>query len=90
VFKRLMWWATGAAMGAGGSLWARRKVKRVVQAQVERVADTLKPANVASAAKGRVLHAVDQGRHAATAREVQLRDRLDDARTRRPRSRRSG
>jgi hypothetical protein len=81
VFKRLIWWASGAVMGAGGSLWAQRKVKKVVKAQVERVQETLNPANIAAATKGRVVHAIDEGRGAALRRERELQGRIADART---------
>ncbi len=80
VFKRLIWWASGAVMGAGGSIWAQRKVKKVVRAQVERVQETLHPANIAAATKGRVLSAVREGKSAAVVREHELRERLADAR----------
>lgn len=81
VVKRFVWWASGAVMGAGGSVWAQRKVKRVVRIQVDRVQKTLKPVNVAAAAKGRVLSAVRDGKSAAADREIALRSRLEDART---------
>jgi hypothetical protein len=81
VFKRLIWWASGAVMGAGGSIWAQRKVKKVVRAQVERVQETLHPAHIAAAAKGRVVHAIDEGRGAAMRRERELHGRLADARS---------
>lgn len=82
VFKRLIWWASGAVMGAGGSIWAQRKVKRVVKTKVAAVQDTLHPKHLAGAAKGRVVHAIDQGRNAKTRRELELRDRVEDVRTR--------
>ena len=90
VLKRLIWWASGAVMGAGGSVWAQRKVKRVVRSQVERVRQNLSPANVAAAAKGRVLSAVQDGKSAAADREEALRDRLEGARMARAQRRSPG
>jgi hypothetical protein len=71
--KRVAWFAMGAAAGAGGSVYARRKARQV--------AERLQPTNVAkivvvkARGAGRsVADAVREGRAAAKAKEVELRE----------------
>jgi hypothetical protein len=71
--KRVTWFAMGAAAGAGGSIYARRKARRV--------AERLQPTNVAKVVvikardAGRsVADAVKEGRAAARAKETELRE----------------
>ena len=80
MIKRLIWWGSGAVMGAGGSLWAQYKLKKVVRTKVAAVQDTLRPSHIAAATKGRVVHAIDEGRDAALRRERELHGRLTAAR----------
>lgn len=83
MFKRVIWWTTGAVMGAAGSALAQRKVKKQVQATVQRYA----PPAVADRAKQRVIDtahslvddvrdAIDEGRDAAVDRQLELRRKL--------------
>jgi hypothetical protein len=83
MFKRIIWWTTGAVMGAAGSAFAQRKVKRQVKATVERYA----PPAIADRARQRVTDtayglvddvrdAFDEGKAAASERQAELRDRL--------------
>ncbi len=83
MFKRVIWWTTGAVMGAAGSALAQRKVKKQLQATAQRYA----PPAVADRAKQRVMDtayslvddvrdAIDDGREAASDRHQELRSRL--------------
>jgi hypothetical protein len=72
VIKRITWFVAGAAAGASGSLYARRKVQRT--------AAKLAPVNVAKAGaesvrrKGRaVVEAVREGRSAMAAKEAEMK-----------------
>jgi hypothetical protein len=83
MFKRVMWWATGAVMGAAGSTLAQRKVKRQLKATAERytppaLADRARQrvSNAATGLVGDVRDAFDEGRAAASDRHVELRERL--------------
>jgi len=78
MFKRVIWFSTGAAAGASGMLWAQRKVK----AQLDKAT----PAHLVEVArdsatgatrrvKGYVSEVVGEGRTAARDREAVLRDR---------------
>ena len=76
MLKRLTWWAAGAAMGAGGSLWAQRKVKKKVA--------EFSPPVIAGAAVGAAKEltkdlrsVVNEGRAAMRQRESELRDELE-------------
>jgi ElaB/YqjD/DUF883 family membrane-anchored ribosome-binding protein len=69
-------------MGAGGSSWFQRKVRRAVHAQVAKIA----PPNVADVAvkkakelRSRVASAVGEGRSAMSERESDLRARIGSA-----------
>jgi hypothetical protein len=70
-----MWLGVGAALGAGGTLWARRRVEMLS----ERMRSGTLPGEVAAiadrGARGaarRVLHALEAGRDGARHREDQL------------------
>jgi hypothetical protein len=65
MFKRLRWLSTGAAVGAGGSLWLQRKMKSA--------ASRYGPAGVVVAAANRARDALDEGRIAMQEREAELR-----------------
>lgn len=81
MFKRLIWWSTGALMGAGGSWWAKRKVKRAVQVALDDARIAIQPGVVADAAKRRVSRAVQAGRWAAEDRERALKIQLESIRS---------
>ncbi len=83
MFKRVLWWMTGAVMGVAGSTIAQRKVKRQLRATAERFT----PPAVADRARKRlrrsalnlvddVRDAIDDGRDAAADRQAELRDRI--------------
>ena len=74
--KRIVWFAAGAAAGAGGTVYASKKVKRVAQEAAER----LKPVNVAKSAvvsvRGRfddLADAIREGRSAMRDKEAELK-----------------
>jgi len=76
MMKRVTWFLGGAAAGAAGASYAKKKVKQT--------ASQLAPVNVARGAAGRargrgrdVVDAVREGRLAMTAREDELRTRRD-------------
>jgi hypothetical protein len=76
VITRVTWFVAGAAAGAVGATYTRRKVKRV--------ADQLTPVNVARSVAGRakargldVVDALREGRAAMKVREDQLRAERD-------------
>lgn len=71
--KRVTWFVVGAAAGATGSLYARRKARKAVE--------RMQPTNVAKVAvvkarsSGRnVVDALKEGREAMRAKEAELRD----------------
>jgi hypothetical protein len=77
--KRTFWLVTGAAIGAGSSLWAERKVRRTVQQAAAKLApDALvvevgrSARQVAGNAGGRVREAVSSGRDEMQRREEEL------------------
>ena len=74
--KRVTWFAVGAAAGAGGSLYARRKTRQAWE--------RMQPTNVAkmAAVKARgagrsVVDAVREGRSAMKEKEAELREVQD-------------
>ena len=76
MFKRVIWFGSGMAAGAGGTVWAARKVRDQI--------DRAKPSHLAvvatdaARAAGTVVRdALSEGRVAARAREVELRDRFE-------------
>ncbi len=77
--KRTFWLVTGAALGAGSSLWAERRVRRTVQQAAARlqpdalVVEVGRTARqVAGSAGGRVRDAVASGRDEMQRREEEL------------------
>jgi hypothetical protein len=77
--KRTFWLVTGAAIGAGSSLWAERRVRRTVQQAAARLQpDALvvevgrSARQVAGSAGGRVRDAVVSGRDEMLRREEEL------------------
>jgi hypothetical protein len=77
--KRTFWLVTGAALGAGSSLWAERRVRRTVQQATARLQpDALvvevgrSARQVAGSAGGRVRDAVVSGRDEMLRREEEL------------------
>ena len=77
--KRTFWLVTGAAIGAGSSLWAERKVRQAVQQAAARlqpdaiVVEVGRSARqVAGTAGGRVRDAVSTGRDEMQRREEEL------------------
>jgi len=77
MFKRITWFAMGAAAGASGSVYARRKAKEAA-AKYRPVAIAR---NTAVRVKGRasdVVESVRDGRIAMREREAELREQLDD------------
>jgi hypothetical protein len=65
MLTRISWFMAGTAVGLGGSVWARRKVRRT--------AEKLAPINIASTAFDAMRDAVREGRDAMRAKEVELR-----------------
>ena len=77
--KRTFWLVTGAALGAGSSLWAERRVRRTVHQAAARlqpdalVAEVGRSARqVAGGAADRVREAVSSGRDEKQRREEEL------------------
>jgi hypothetical protein len=73
MFKRVVWFGIGAGLGAGGSLWAERKVRR----RMERYTPTGVAKQVTVA--GRRIRddlalAAEEGRRGMREREAELRD----------------
>ncbi|WP_116998470.1 hypothetical protein [Desertimonas flava] len=78
--RRAVWFVGGAAAGASGAVYVKRKVTKAV----DRVVDTVRPSNVASSATGavrraghRVTEAVREGVTAARRRERELKAERD-------------
>lgn len=74
MFKRVTWFAVGAAAGVGGSAYAKKRVKEAI--------DRLAPEHVQQVARhkarmigGRVVGAAREGRSAMHEREQELRGR---------------
>lgn len=84
MFKRIIWWSTGAVMGASGSWWAKRKVKRAVHNALEDAKTAVRPAMIVNGAKDRAARAIAAGRWAAHDREIALKRRFESVRTARP------
>ncbi len=83
MFKRLIWWATGAVAGTVGSRWLERKAKRVVTEKVAAIAPSAlvkRVKGIASArndaTRARISAAITEGRTAASDRETELRQTL--------------
>ena len=80
MFKRVIWWTTGAVAGTVGSRWLERKAKRAVTAKVAALAPSAvvqRVRGVASsrndATRARIRSAISEGRTAASDREAELR-----------------
>jgi hypothetical protein len=69
VIKRVTWFVGGVVAGAAGAGAAKRKVRRT--------AGQRPPVRAVRRAGGRVVDAVQHGRHAAAEREIELRARRD-------------
>jgi hypothetical protein len=89
--KRTFWLVTGAALGAGSSLWAERKVRRsLAEATARLQPDALvvevgrSARQAANSAGGRVRTAVTSGRDEMQRREEELWAELADHRTSSP------
>ncbi|MEP6659202.1 MAG: hypothetical protein ABJD24_04715 [Acidimicrobiales bacterium] len=65
MLTRITWFMAGTAVGLGGSVWARRKVRRT--------AERLAPLHLATNAIDAMREAVREGRDAMRAKEVELR-----------------
>ena len=83
MFKRVIWWATGAVAGTVGSRWLERKAKRVVAEKVAAAAPGMIARKIGSAVRSqndatrsRIRSSITEGRHAARDRETQLRSKL--------------
>jgi hypothetical protein len=83
VFKRIIWWAVGATMGAAGSQLAQRKLKRKVAQTLGRYTPPVVADRLVTGAKIRTLTVVDgvrnaleTGKHEAMSREDELRHRF--------------
>lgn len=77
MFKRVRWTLLGAVVGVGGSMWARRRVRRTVERYLpgqlgHRARQRL------SIAGGDLRAAIDEGREAMTEREAELSARFAD------------
>lgn len=77
--KRTFWLVAGAAIGAGSTLWAERKVRRTVQEAAARLQPDALVVEVSRSAKqaagsagGRVRDAVSSGRDEMLRREEEL------------------
>jgi hypothetical protein len=75
---RVRWFAAGMLVGAGGTLWAERRVR----AHVRQAADRLKPAHMADGmtssardVQARVQRAIEVGRDERARREQELQRR---------------
>jgi hypothetical protein len=73
MMKRARWLATGVALGAGGTLWAKRRLGDL-QGRLEPVRVV---GDVAGATRQRVQAAVGAGRAQAQRREQEIRARLE-------------
>lgn len=77
MFKRVRWTLFGALLGAGGSMWARRRVRRKLERYL--------PAQLGTEARQRLSiagedlrAALDEGRAAMAEREAELRSAFAD------------
>lgn len=79
MIKRIVWMGFGAVIGASGSVWANRRVRRFVDRYApEHVRHRIQ--NRVRTASGHVRAAVDEGRSAMREREAQLRGHDPSAR----------
>jgi len=83
MMRRPLWLAAGVALGAGGTMWTRRRFERLTRRLERRTvaADLVSLADrSAHGAMGRVRDAVDAGRDAARRREDHLWHELGNGR----------
>jgi hypothetical protein len=73
MFKRTRWLATGVALGAGSTIWAKRRLGSMQGLlESQNVAGT-----IAEATRDRVRAAVGEGRAQAQRREEEIRTKLE-------------
>jgi hypothetical protein len=73
VMRRARWLATGVALGAGGTIWAKRRLGGLQdRLETNRVA-----ADLADATRERVKAALSAGRTQAQRREEEIRTKLE-------------
>ena len=96
MFKRVIWWAGGAVMGAGGSAWVQRKVKRTVRAKRAKYAPSAVAVRVGDRLTGSVRgvgetvrDVIGEGRTGMREREAELHAELEAPSGRRHRHRRA-
>ena len=73
MMRRARWLATGVALGAGGTIWAKRRLGSL-QGRLE---PTRVAGDLADATRERVRAAVGAGRAQAHKRETEIRTRLE-------------
>lgn len=73
MMKRARWLATGVALGAGGTIWAKRRLGGIQ----ERLEPARVVSDIADATKQRVQAAYGAGRAQAQRREQEIRAKLD-------------
>jgi hypothetical protein len=73
MMRRARWLATGVALGAGGTVWAKRRLGSL-QGRLE---PTRVAGDLADAARQRVRAAVGAGRAQAQRRESEIRTKLE-------------
>jgi len=71
--RRARWLATGVALGAGGAIWAKRRIGDLQ----DRLETNQVAADLADATRHRVRAAVDAGRTQAQRRESEIRSKLE-------------
>ena len=75
MFRRVLWFSTGATAGFGGAMWIRHRVLRTVHRYApERVRDDM--ASSVRRLGADVRDALSEGRQAMVDREMRLRDEL--------------
>jgi hypothetical protein len=80
MMRRAAWLATGAALGAGGSMWARRRIDSLSERlrSGDLATDVVKVAGRGARAGGsQIRRALDAGRESARRRERQLWEDLE-------------
>ncbi|MBO0692913.1 MAG: hypothetical protein J2P58_08455 [Acidimicrobiaceae bacterium] len=77
MFKRLRWTVFGALVGAAGSMWARRRVRRTVERYLPEEVSTRARQRLSSAGDD-LRAAIEEGRAAMKEHEAELRSRYTD------------
>ncbi len=75
LFRRLVWFTSGATAGLGGAMWVRRRVRRTVRRYAPEQLRADATASVRQLGSG-VRDAVAEGRRAMREREAELRAEL--------------